>query len=379
MDTKNSLGTAKIHQTSIDESIDQLTLEKKLLDEIQNILITDDFYEKKFFDYLKENKKLIFSINKHEELYCSKISDVNHLFKYLCFRYKFRESGKRKIVFDLPMYLLIEPVSTCNLRCPFCFQTDKSFTRKPYMGLMKFELFKKILDEADENKVGAITFASRGEPTLHKQLGEMLEYASNKRNIFEIKLNSNATFLREELIHKILRSRLTQIVISADHYEKTNYERLRLGANYEQILKNVDNLYKIREKDYPQSNLEIRISGVDADRNIDRKAFKNFWIKRSDHVSIGLPMERWNTYKNKIHDDITDPCEKLWDRMYIWFDGKVNPCDADYKSNLSFGDVSKDSLKNVWKSDKIKILREKHLNKERLKFNPCDRCGVTFE
>ena len=65
--------------------------------------------------------------------------------------------------------------------------------------------------------------------------------------------------------------------------------------------------------------------------------------------------------------------------MYIWFDGKVNPCDADYKSNLSFGDVSKDSLKNVWKSDKIKILREKHLNKERLKFNPCDRCGVTFE
>ena len=60
------------------------------------------------------------------------------------------------------MYLLIEPVSTCNLRCPFCFQTDKSFTRKPYMGLMKFELFKKILDEADENKVGAITLLAEG-------------------------------------------------------------------------------------------------------------------------------------------------------------------------------------------------------------------------
>ena len=29
------------------------------------------------------------------------------------------------------LYLLIEPVSTCNLRCPFCFQTDKTFTKKP--------------------------------------------------------------------------------------------------------------------------------------------------------------------------------------------------------------------------------------------------------
>ena len=46
---------------------------------------------------------------------------------------------------------------------------------------MKFDLFKKIIDEADEFKVGAITLASRGEPTLHKQLGEMLKYAALKK------------------------------------------------------------------------------------------------------------------------------------------------------------------------------------------------------
>ena len=36
--------TAKIHQTSIDKH--RSIFRKKLLDEIQNILITDDFYEK---------------------------------------------------------------------------------------------------------------------------------------------------------------------------------------------------------------------------------------------------------------------------------------------------------------------------------------------
>ena len=34
--------------------------------------------------------------------------------------------------------------------------------------------------------------------------------------------------------------------------------------------------------------------------------------------------------------------------MYVWFDGKCNPCDADYKSYLSYGDVSKNSIKEVF-------------------------------
>ncbi len=74
----------------------------------------------------------------------------------------------KKRFFDAPPYILIEPISTCNLRCPFCFQTDPTFTKKPYMGIMDFVLFKKIIDECDQIGVGAITLASRGEPTLHK-------------------------------------------------------------------------------------------------------------------------------------------------------------------------------------------------------------------
>ena len=27
----------------------------------------------------------------------------------------------------------------------------------------------------------------------------------------------------------------------------------------------------------------------------------------------------------------------LWTRTYVWYDGEVNPCDFDYKSNLSVG------------------------------------------
>jgi len=257
------------------------------------------------------------------------------------------------------------------------FSTDKSFTKKPFMGVMEFDLFKKIVDEADELGVGAVTLASRGEPTLHKKLKEMLKYLNQKQNIFEIKLNTNGSFLSEDLCHEIFRSEINQVVISADHYEKGMYEELRKNSNFEKIVKNVDMLFEIRNQ-YPNSLTEIRISGVDYYKSTNKEEFYNFWIKRSDHVSITNPLERWDTYNNALHEDINDPCENLWDRMYIWFDGKVNPCDADYKSYLSFGTFKDYSIKNLWNNKAINKLRYEHLSNERKRVDPCNKCGVTF-
>ena len=141
---------------------------------------------------------------------------------------------------------------------------------------MKWNLFTKVVDEADKIGVNAITFASRGEPTMHKKLGDMMGYVSGKKNIYEFKLNTNGTFLNKELCHQILQSKVTQIVISADHYIKEDYERLRKGSNFEETVKNIDMLYDIRKKDYPKSTVEIRVSGVDSEKKLNRKKFKEF-------------------------------------------------------------------------------------------------------
>ena len=191
------------------------------------------------------------------------------------------------------------------------------------------------------------------------------------------KFITNATFLDDKLIHS-LKNDINIIQISADHYLKKDYEELRLNSDFEKIVKNVDNLFSIREKNYPNSKSEIRVSGVDARKNLDREKFREFWIKRSDHVSAGMPVERWNTYENDLHPELNKPCELLWNRMYIWFDGKANPCDSDYKSYLSYGNATDDSIKKIWKS-KIHEIRNNHLNNKRNEVNPCNRCGADFD
>ena len=344
-------------------------------DQIKSNLKTEDLdISKKIFDSIKNDTNLPFPISNHEKFRIKQISDGSNIFKYLIFRNKLYLSSKNKFAFEYPPYLLVELVSACNLKCPMCFQSDKSFAKKPFMGVMNFDLVKKIINEANNGNIGAITFASRGEPMMHPKFIDIVEFCSDKENIFEIKLNTNGTYLDEKKGRAIFENKVDVVVISADHYEKKLYEKYRLGAKFEDVVERVKNFYELR-KDYPNSKTEIRVSGVNVAGNIDKDKFKKFWMQFSDSVSIGDPIERWDTYNN-TKSDINSSCPKLWDRMYVWFDGKVNPCDEDYKSYLSYGKLGEKTIKEIWNNQKIKNLRESHSNKKRIDIVPCDRCGV---
>ena len=355
--------------------INRKEIKKKILEHFNQKATDNQKYEKDFLDIIKSDK--IFNFYSFIELFeAQKYLNREKFIPFLYFRYKFRSASKKKIVWEAPPHLLIEPVSTCNFRCPMCFQIDKTFTRKPFMGLMQWDLFTKVVDEADELGVGSITLASRGEPTLHPDLGKMLKYISNKKNIFQIKINTNASKLNYKLCKDIFEANVNTVVISGDHYEKEKYEILRKNSIFEEIVKNVKMLHNTR-KEFPNSDTEIRISGIDLEKNLDREKFKNFWKKYADNVTVGNAIERWDTYNNP-KDSLNSACNFLWDRMYVWFDGKCNPCDAYYKSYLNYGNVKTDSLANVWNSLKINNLRKKHLSKLRGDIVPCDRCGLDF-
>ena len=311
-----------------------------------------------------------------QELFYLQNNKQSKWIEYLIYRYKFHNYPKKKIVSSFPIYLLIELVSACNLRCVMCFQDDRSFTKKPYMGTMNFELYKKIIDQAVKGGTKAVTFGSRGEPTLYPKIGDCLDYASNK--FIDLKLNTNATKLNTKLSHQILKSSLNELVFSIEADNKDLYEKIRVHGKWEEIIKNIENFNNIKEKFYPNSKIHTRVSGVIFHKKQNLKKIENFWKQYVDDVFFVKATERWDTYNNSIKKNMTHPCLNLWERMYIWFDGKCNPCDQDYKSYLKVGeiDVKKNfSIKKVWHSEKYRKLRKTHLNKGRLNYFPCDRCG----
>ena len=130
---------------------------------------------------------------------------------YLIYRYKYNFFLKEKILETYPPCVQIEPASVCNFRCIMCYQSDKNFSnsKSGHMGFMDYTLFKKIIDEI-EGKVHAITFASRGEPTLNKQLGKFLEYAKDK--FVNIKINTNLSTMTENLANQIFQNNVSTLV-----------------------------------------------------------------------------------------------------------------------------------------------------------------------
>lgn len=335
--------------------------------------------ELELVQFIKNNDALPFPIN-HQEIYqVKRISDILKKIKYLNHRNRlYRATVLRELV-SVPPHLLIEPVSACNLRCPMCFQIDKTFTRKPYMGVMDLELFKNLIDQADKLGIGAVTLASRGEPLMHPKIIDMLEYVAKKENIFELKINTNGMFLNKKIAEAILRAPTSIFVLSADHYKKKEYEELRKNSHFETVLENIKMLYEMRNELQKDNKItEIRVSGIDFYKKLDKEKFNNFWAKHADHVSSGDAIERWDTYFNPTHPELNTPCNTIWNKMYIWFDGLCNPCDADYKSYLSYGDASKDFIKDIWNSEKVTKLRNDHLSGKRKCHNPCDRCAVDY-
>lgn len=337
---------------------------------------SDEIFLKEILDYIDKKNSLPFKFTSQELLYLKK-NEKNIWLDYFLFRYKFRKYPQEKIVSEFPIYVLIEPVSTCNIRCTMCFQVDKSFTKKPFMGIMDLNFFKKIIDDCYANGTKAITLASRGEPTLHPQLPKMLEYVSGK--FLEVKLNTNATKLNEKLIRKILETKVNEVVYSVDESDEKKYEKIRVGGKFKEVLKNIQNFQKIRDNEFSGSKTSTRISGVLVNKEQNIEEITKFWMKYVDHVVFVKEQIRWDTYNNQP-DGLNSPCMYLWERMYVWFDGTVNPCDVDYKSKLSTGklDYSKNNIKDLWTSQSYQSLRKKHINEERKLIEPCDRCGLSF-
>lgn len=336
----------------------------------------------KYIDGFKNDEKN-FTLTPQETFYCSKIIDIEKKIKYLIYRYKFKTYPENKILTDFPIHVLFEPTSICNLRCVMCYQSDKTFTgdkvklnsNKEMMGHMSLDLFKKSIDECDREGAKAISIGSRGEPMLNVKFNDMLDHLSTKKNFFDIKINTNGSALNEKNCNKILDSSTNIIVISCDGENKDLYEKIRINGNFDKLLKNVDLLTNIREKNYKNSKLEIRISGVYFHEEQDSEKFYKFWNDRVDNVSFVKAQNRWDTYNNDILEK-NNHCDFLWEKLYVWWDGVTNPCDEDYKSLLSPGNAKLQSIKEIWNGESFNKLRKLHVENQRNKINPCNRCGV---
>lgn len=293
---------------------------------------------------------------------------------YLRYRYRWHHCPHSRTVPDFPIHLGIESASLCNLRCTMCFQSDPSFRRdKGNFGLMDFDLYRRIIDEGAAKGLCSVKLSIRGEPLLHPRLPDMVAYARKSR-LLDVMLNTNATLLTEDKARALLDAEPHLIVFSVDADTKRTFESIRVGADFEAVVGNVERFLQIRAKDYPGSITRARVQmTVVPEAEGEIPAVRRRWAGLADQVAIKRVVLR------QADGDAATPgdwgCRVLWQRLDVHYDGGVWLCDNDYHGKCPLGDVRRDSLESIWHSGRMASLRALHAAGRRTEIAPCRRCS----
>ena len=304
--------------------------------------------------------------------------------------YHYSRLTKKPVHWALPMSIAIEPTTSCNLRCPECPSGLRSFTRPT--GMLQSELFKKTIDELADT-LSYLTFYFQGEPYLHPQFLELVQYAAS-RKIYTA-TSTNAHYLTDEMAKKTIESGLDRLIISIDGTTQDTYEAYRVGGKLDKVIEGAKNI--IRWKKQLKSNTpfvvfqflvvkpnEHQIEAVKKlakETGVDDVWFKtaqvydfendpNQLIPQNDQYSRYKKTDKGYIFKGKL----ANHCWRLWHDPVITWNGLVAPCCFDKDAQHQLGDLRKKSFKEIWKNGEYSTFRQQIL-KGRKNIDICANCS----
>lgn len=272
------------------------------------------------------------------------------------------------------LWLNVEFTSFCNIRCRMC-----SLDHSAPQGFMGKNTLEKILEEIVSSKfikVSNLALWYGGETLLHPHLEDMLKMISlfkKREYIFPyVTLLTNGVLLKGKKLDSILNSGAVDLLlVSIDGGTKESFEYWRNGANWENVLHNVNRTVdKIKEK-----GLNLRTGLVSIIENPDKisEEFSRL-IKKTD-VYLPRTFHHWDgnskivAAKNtKVRNGL---CYTVTRQLAVHWDGNVSPCCMDLNQRGTIGNVNKKSIYEIFNSpERLKIISEM----EKMKRQNIDLC-----
>jgi len=277
----------------------------------------------------------------------------------------------------LPSVYWIDTTRECNLRCIMCPQS-RGLAPRP--GKMPLDTFKALVDDICENRPLIKLYLS-GEPLLHENLFEMIDYAGAKA--CRTMIHTNAAGLTPEMSERILASSLTFLSFSFDGCSPEIYERLRPPAKYDQVRSNLRRYLDLRRQRGcgPQTAIEI-IRMRDTESLI--QPFVEEWMASGvDDVRI-VPYLTWHGLVDDRHVESRPPsprfkpCAAPFQHGCILSDGTAVPCCLDINGRIPLGNITQNRFREIWSGDDYRRLRLQMLTATFPADSICERCDNTI-
>jgi MoaA/NifB/PqqE/SkfB family radical SAM enzyme len=276
-----------------------------------------------------------------------------------------------------PSVFWIDITRCCNLRCVMCPQSTVLQNRRS----MSLDRFRRIVDDIAGHKPVLKLYLS-GEPLLHRDLFEMIAYATAAG--CETMIHTNATLLTAEMTDRLLASDLTFLSFSFDGCTPEIYEALRPPAKYDDVEANIRGFLERRAQraeSGPQTAIEIirmqetvgliedfvkrwRVSGIDEVRVVEYMT----WLNTVPDRRVGHSPDNGG-YK---------PCAAPFQHGCILADGTVVPCCMDVNGQMPLGHLDDRTFTEIWSGNVCRRLRLAMLAGDLPPESNCFGCYNTF-
>lgn len=258
-------------------------------------------------------------------------------------------------------------------------------------GLMSKDTFNLVLAElkANVDLVRVVVLYHGGEPLLNKNFFWMCEAVRGVSPTLKLKTVTNGMALNERVVSKLVSCGLDSIEISLDGSSAGESEAIRSGSSTRQIIDGVKCLLNSRDGHSP--NLAVVISTTQFVKFQSRdQVFEDLiptvpsWLidefgSRVDYnPTFGMKWPANFDYKDfdVIYGDGVDKnfCDHVNSTLTIRADGKVVACCYDLTSELVMGDISHNSIVDIFNGSKYAELRKSIANRDYNSF--CRECNV---
>jgi pyruvate-formate lyase-activating enzyme len=260
-----------------------------------------------------------------------------------------------------PDRLYVESTSFCNLHCVMCPTGLGTIKRKK--GYMDMGLFQRIVNEVAPHDP-AIVLHSWGEPMMHPRLFDMIRYA--RRHELWTETSTNITLLNEDRARAAIDAGLDQLFLAMDGVTKATYERVRVGADYDTTVRNIETLLGLKQSRGSRMRIVMQIIAMQETRaEVDE--FVRRWTRAGiDQVNV-KHLDTWGAQDDRIaahalgteEPPVRRPCPNLWYHGYIFWDGTLTSCERDYDALTPLGNV-KDGVLAAWHGEQMRTLRKMH-------------------
>lgn len=268
---------------------------------------------------------------------------------------------------DRPQFLSIEPTSRCNLNCPFCLvgqQNNLPSTEHDLLprglGDMEWTLYEKLVKDAVAFGIKKLQLHFQGEPLMYRKFPDMVREA--KKYGLWVQAFTNGLPLTKRKADEIILAGLDSLRFSVDGASQDVYQLNRVGGDFSRVLTNMALMVTQARKH--QSNIQLMWQFI-ALRNNEHQIEE----AKQKARAIGIPFfvktfaetdPELKTRNPKLQRKLKPkPCTDIHEAIFVYYNGDVVACCYDLDEQNVVGNLSTQTLTEVWNSQEYRSLRKR--------------------